>query len=212
MSEKKYVITVSRQFGSLGRPIARKLAERLGIKYYDRDIVDMTAKKMNMRASEIVELEESVQGGFFRMKYPLGMGTGNIRDQIFENQKTIIKELAEKESCVIVGRCADSILSAYENTMHVYIYASAEKRFENCKKEFGMEPDEARRMMLEVDKARERYHLEYASYLPQDPNHKNLMIDAGILGVDKTVELLENYVKLFLQCETYKKTNKCIQF
>ena len=79
MSEKKYVITVSRQFGSLGRPIARKLAERLGIKYYDRDIVDMTAKKMNMRASEIVELEESVQGGFFRMKYPLGMGTGNIR-------------------------------------------------------------------------------------------------------------------------------------
>lgn len=75
-----------------------------------------------------------------------------------------------------------------------------------------MEPDEARRMMLEVDKARERYHLEYAGYLPQDPNHKNLMIDAGILGVDKTVELLEDYVKLFLQCETYKKTNKCIQF
>ena len=180
MSEKKYVITVSRQFGSLGRPIARKLAERLGIKYYDRDIVDMTAKKMNMRASDIVELEESVQGGFFRMKYPLGMGTGNIRDQIFENQKTIIKELAEKESCVIVGRCADSILSAYENTMHVYIYASAEKRFENCKKEFGMEPDEARRMMLEVDKARERYHLEYAGYLPQDPNHKNLMILSGV--------------------------------
>ena len=73
MSEKKYVITVSRQFGSLGRPIARKLAERLGIKYYDRDIVDMTAKKMNMRASDIVELEESVQGGFCRMKYPLGI-------------------------------------------------------------------------------------------------------------------------------------------
>ena len=71
MGEKKYVITVSRQFGSLGRPIARKLAQRLGIKYYDRDIVDMTAKKMNMRASEIVELEESVQGGFFCMKYPL---------------------------------------------------------------------------------------------------------------------------------------------
>ena len=127
MGEKKYVITVSRQFGSLGRPIARKLAERLGIKYYDRDIVDMTAKKMNMRASEIVELEESVQGGFFRMKYPLGMGTGNIRDQIFENQKTIIKELAEKESCVIVGRCADSILSAYEYHACVYLCIGGEK-------------------------------------------------------------------------------------
>ena len=70
-----YIITVTRQFGSLGRPIAKKLAEALGVAYYDRDIVDMTAKKLGVPLSVIGELEEAVQGRFFRMKYPLGMGT-----------------------------------------------------------------------------------------------------------------------------------------
>ena len=71
MSEK-YIVTVTRQFGSQGRPIAKKLAERLGWDYYDRDIVDMTAKKLNMPVSEVGDLEEAVQGRFFGMKYPLG--------------------------------------------------------------------------------------------------------------------------------------------
>ena len=175
MSEKKYVITISRQFGSLGRPIAKKLAERLGIAYYDRELVDRTAKQMNMTVSEIVELEESVKGGFFQMKYPLGLGTSSVRDRIFENQKRIIKELAEKESCVIVGRCADSILYEYE-------------------------------------KARERYHMEYAGFLPGDPKYKDLLIDSSVLGVEKTVDLLENYVRLFMSVEPCKKPQKCIQF
>lgn len=212
MSEKKYVITISRQFGSLGRPIAKKLAERLGIAYYDRELVDRTAKQMNMTVSEIVELEESVKGGFFQMKYPLGLGTSSVRDRIFENQKSIIKELAEKESCVIVGRCADSILYEYENTLHIYIYAQEEERFEVCKRDFGMSPVEAKRMMVEVDKARERYHMEYAGFLPGDPKYKDLLIDSSVLGVEKTVDLLENYVRLFMSVEPRKKPQKCIQF
>ncbi|MGN0427131.1 MAG: AAA family ATPase [Agathobacter sp.] len=212
MDEKKYVITISRQFGSLGRPIAKKLAERLGIAYYDREIVDRTAKEMNMTVSEIVELEESVKGGFFQMKYPLGLGTSAVRDRIFENQKRIIKELAEKESCIIVGRCADSILYEYENTLHIYIYAPEDKRFEVCKKDFGMDPIEAKRMMVEVDKARERYHMEYAGFLPSDARYKDLLIDSSVLGIDKTVDLIENYVKLFLSTEPQKKIKKCIQF
>lgn len=212
MSRTKYVITISRQFGSLGRPIAKKLAERLEIAYYDREIVDRTAKELNMSVSEIVELEESVKGVFFQMKYPLGLGTSSVRDKIFENQKRIIKELAEKESCIIVGRCADSILSQYENTLHIYIYAPDDVRFETCKKEFGMDPVEAKRMMLEVDKARERYHMEYAGYLPSDPKYKDLLIDSSILGIDNTVTLLENYVKMFLSVEPDKKIRKCIQF
>lgn len=106
----KYVITVTRQFGSMGRPIAKKLAQRLGINYYDRDIVDMTAKKLNVPVSVISELEESVQGKFFRMKYPLGMGTSEMQNSIFETQKKIIRDIADKETCLIVGRCSDYIL------------------------------------------------------------------------------------------------------
>lgn len=205
MSEKNYIITVTRQFGSMGRPIAAKLAERLGINYYDRDIVDMTAEKLNMSVSEIRDLEESVQGKFFYMKYPLGMATTEVQDKIFEQQKKIIKDLVRKGPCIIVGRCSDYILQDYENSIHVYIYAPKEKRYEVCLNDFKMQPNEAKKMMLEVDKARERYHKEYAGYFPSDPRYKDLMIDSSTLGLEGTVDLLENYVKLFLSDKKEKK-------
>lgn len=200
--EEKYVITITRQFGSMGRPIAKLLAEKLGIKYYDRDIVDMAAKKLNMPVSIIGELEESVQGRFFRMKYPLGMGTSDIQDSIFKEQKKIIQDIASEESCIIVGRCSDYILKEFPNSIHIYIYAPDEKRFETCVNEFQMQPDEARKMMLEVDKARERYHKEYAGYLPDDVRYKQLMIDSSALGVEGTADYIEDFVKRFLN---YKK-------
>lgn len=197
--DKNYVITITRQFGSMGRPIAKKLAERLKINYYDRDIMDLTAKKMNVPVSVIGELEESVQGKFFRMKYPLGMGTNDMQNEIFETQKNIIQSIAEKESCVVVGRCSDYVLREFPNSLHIYIYAPKEFRFETCIQDFNMNPDEAKKMMLEVDKARERYHKQYAGYLPSDCAHKNLMIDSSLLGIDGTVDYLEQFVKIYLE-------------
>lgn len=197
--DKKYVITITRQFGSMGRPIGRKLAERLKIGYYDRDIMDLTAKKMNVPVSVIGELEESVQGKFFRMKYPLGMGNGDMQNEIFETQKNIIKSFAEKESCIVVGRCSDYVLREFPNSFHIYIYAPSKFRFETCIKDFDMQPDEAKKMMLEVDKARERYHRQYAGYLPSDCNYKHLMIDSSFLGIEGTADYLEDFVKHYLK-------------
>lgn len=205
MSEK-YVITITRQFGSQGRPIAKKLAERLGWDYYDRDIVDMAAKKLNMAVSEVGELEEAVKGRFFGMKYPLGMGTSDVQDKIFEQQAKIIKDLASKNgSCIIVGRCSDYILREFPNCLHIYIYAPYEKRYEVCLNDFKMQPVEAKKMLLEVDKARERYHKQYAGYLPSDDRYKNLMIDSSVLGLEGTVDLLEQYIK---DWKKYKNSNK----
>lgn len=202
--DKKFVITITRQFGSMGRPIAKKLADALSVNYYDRDIVDMAAKKMNMPVSIIGELEESVQGSFFRMKYPLGMGTSEIQDRIFAEQRKIIQDIASKESCVIVGRCSDFILKEYPNSIHIYIYAPDDFRFDNCINDFKMQPDEAKRMMVEVDKARERYHKEYAGYLPQDCRYKNLCIDSSSLGVDGTVTYIKNFVSSYLEIHNAK--------
>lgn len=194
--DEKYIVTITRQFGSQGRPIAKKLAERLNWDYYDRDIVDMAAKKLNMPVSEVGDLEEAVQGRFFGMKYPLGMGTSDIQDKIFEQQAKIIKDLASKDkSCIIVGRCSDYVLREFPNCLHIYIYAPYEKRYEVCLNDFQMQPNEAKKMMLEVDKARERYHKQYAGYLPADIRFKGLMIDSSILGQEGTVEVLEQYIK-----------------
>lgn len=199
MSHSRYVVTITRQFGSMGRPIARKMAEMLGIEYYDRDLVDQAAKKLNLPVSVINEVEEKAnslsKNPFFRMASPLGSGTTTTQDQIFEAQQNIIKFLAEKETCVIVGRCADFTLSEMENAIHIYIYASYEARLGHCIKDLGMEEDEARRMMAAVDKARESYHMNFTGYMPDDKSHKDILIDSSLLGVEGTAEYLVELVK-----------------
>lgn len=200
MNNKKYVITIARQFGSMGRPIAMKLSEILGVEFYDRDIVDQAAKKLNLPVSIIDENEESAKevskNTYFRMQFPLGrQKSTEMQDKIFEAQKNIINFLAEKESCIIVGRCGDFILSEMENTMHIYIYAPYEERLKHCTNELGLSAEEGRRMIKKVDEAREAYHLQYAGFKPDDYNHKNLMIDSSFLGVDGTAEYLATLIK-----------------
>lgn len=193
-----YVITIMRQFGSLGRPIARRLSEKLGIEYYDRDIVDRTAREMNLPVSTVSELEEAAHKKFFSMKYPLGSGTTATQDEIFQTQRMIIQKIATKESCIIVGRCADSILREFPNTLHIYIYAPWKERVQVTIKRFGYSPEEAAKMVNDVDAARTRYHRQYTGFLPDDPDYKTLMVDSSILGVEGTADLLEQYVKNFL--------------
>jgi len=191
---KKYNITIARQFGSLGRPIARRLSEILEINYYDRDIVERAAEKISLSVSEVSEQEERAKGIFFKMKYPLGMPTLSVQDQIFQAQKEFIVEVADKESCIIVGRCSDFILEGNPNHMSIFIYAPYAERMKNCVNSLGLSPQEAETMIAEVDKARDLYHLRYANYLPSDIKHKSLMIDSSVLGVDKTAEYIADLV------------------
>ena len=123
MAEKKYIVTITRQFGSLGRPIAREMSEILGIEYYDRDIVEATSKKMNLPVSKISEHEETYNTSLFPMLLPLGSDSIAKQDEIYNVQKEVIREMAEKESCIIVGRCADYIFRDHRNVLNIYIYA-----------------------------------------------------------------------------------------
>lgn len=194
MSKNKYVITITRQFGSLGRPIAKRMAEKLQIEYYDRDLVDEAAKQLDLPVSVIDEEEESAKkvfrNPFSRMVYPLGKGTNNTQDDIFKAQENIIKFLADKESCIIVGRCSDFILEEKENAMHIYIYAPFEDRVEHCVKDLNIDISEARKMIVAVDEARDSYHMNYAGYLPEDKYHKDIMINSSFLGVEGTADYL----------------------
>ena len=123
MAEKKYIVTITRQFGSLGHPIAREMSEILGIEYYDRDIVEATSKKMNLPVSKISEHEETYSTSLFPMLLPLGSDSIAKQDEIYNVQKEVIREMAEKESCIIVGRCADYIFRDHRNVLNIYIYA-----------------------------------------------------------------------------------------
>lgn len=106
-----YVITISRQFGSLGRQIAQKASKMLGIYFMDRDIVEETSRRMGLLASEVGDREEQAKrNAYYYMKFPLGIAPQSIEDEIFAVQSSIIRDCAAKQDCIIVGRCAEYVL------------------------------------------------------------------------------------------------------
>lgn len=199
MAKPNYVITITRQFGSMGRPIAKRMAEILDIGYYDRDLVDQAAQKLNLPVSLVDEIEESAKSEyvnpFVRMMFPFGKNADTTQEKVFEAQQNIIKFLAEKENCVIVGRCADFTLEDFDNVMNIFIYAPYEDRVEHCVKDLNIDIDEARKMIVTVDEARNSYHMNFAGYLPDDKSHKDILINSSLLGVEGTAEYLVEAVK-----------------
>ncbi len=193
---EKYTITITREFGSLGRPIARSLSEKLGIEFYDRDIVEQVSRQLNMPVSKISESEEKSHHWLFSSMFPLGTDEEYIQDMIFDVQKGIILDLAEKSSCIIVGRCSDYLLQNEKNTINIFIYAPYARRLENCIKILDMTEDQAKKMIMRVDRARNIYHKRYAGYLPSDSKHKHLMIDSSLLGVEGTAEMIAQVVRM----------------
>lgn len=192
---EKFTLTITREFGSLGRSIAKELSTELGVEFYDRDIVEKVAKQLNMPVSKVSDVEEKSKQIFLPRMFPLGTDEVYIQDMIFDVQKDIILDLAGKSSCILVGRCSDYLLENEKNNINIFIYAPYAKRLENCVNTLGMSEAEAKRMIMSVDKARNAYHKKYAGYLPGDPKHKQLMIDSSLLGVSQTAHLIAGIVR-----------------
>lgn len=196
---KQYVITISRQFGSMGRSIAQALAQQLNIDFYDRDIVEETARRMGLPVSVISDTEENAKSVYFRRIYPLGMGVPNLRDEIFLVQKNIIRDLAAKSSCIVVGRCGGSILADMPNRLGVYVYAPYSQRLQNCTRKLGMDEATARRMIREVDRARELYHRRYCPEVKDVFTDHDLMLDSSRFGVEGSASLLAHIAQTLFE-------------
>lgn len=192
---QNFTITITRQFGSMGRTIAKALSEELGVEFYDRDIVEEVSRRLNLPISEISESEEKSKYRFWARMFPLGTDEESIQNMIFDVQKEIILDMARKSSCIIVGRCSDAILENRENNLNIYIYAPVHKRLENCITRLGMDEAEAKRTIADVDKARDAYHKKYAGYLPSDLAHRHLMIDSSLLGPENTAHWIAQMVR-----------------
>lgn len=188
-----YYVNINRQFGSLGRPIARALADNLGIEYYDRDIIEESAKKLGIPLKQASDAEEIWASPWERMAHPLGSGSAQAQDRLFAAEQEVILKMASKGSAIFVGRCADFILRD-KTCFNVFIYAPKEERYLNCVNSLSMDPSEARRMIAQVDKARDAYWLRYAHHLPSDPESVQLMIDSSLFGIKGTAALLADIV------------------
>ncbi|MGB8450845.1 MAG: cytidylate kinase-like family protein [Anaerocolumna sp.] len=196
---ENYVVTISRQFASFGRSIAEKMSEILKIEFYDRDIVETTARRMGQPIPVISNEEENSNSIFFRRKYPLGMGIANMQDEIFNVQTNIIRDFAKKESCIIVGRCAGSVLKDHARCLNIFVYSPYECRLKNCTDVLQMDLKVARKMIKDVDKARENYRYRYCKEVDNVYDGYDIMIDSSRFGVDKTAEILADIAKKSLQ-------------
>ena len=189
----QYTITITRQFGSMGQMIAKQMAEILGIEYYDREIIKKVADQTGLMESIIQDEEERAQNRAWFLG--AGQQTSEVQDQIFKVQEKIITELAEQQSCIVVGRCADYILRDFPNVVNIYIYAPEDDRIETCIERYNIPEKEAKRRIEDVDEARVAYHMRYAGYAPDDLKHKDILINSSFLGFEGTAQYLCECIK-----------------
>lgn len=205
MSNKIY--TIGREFGSGGKAIGEKLAERLGIKLYDKELLQQAAKDSGF-CEEIFENHDEKPTNSFL--YSLVMDTYSVsgysaapfldmplNHKVFLAQFETIKKIAETESCVIVGRCADYALADNPDCINIFIHADMDIRVRNICKSLNVTENKARDIINKTDKQRASYYNYYTSKKWGDSKSYNLSLDAGKLGIDNCVEMILKYRELY---------------
>ena len=190
---KNRIITISRQFGSGGRTVGREVAQKLGIPCYDHELIERLAEESGF-AKEYIKNESEYRPFGSRLASALNVGTGfdplTNQDRLWIAQKRMILELGAKESCVIVGRCADAILEDQADCLRVFIHASFEQRAKRIVEVYGETEVPTERRLRDKDKRRISYYQYYTARTWGDINNYDVALDAGRLGIDKCVEII----------------------
>lgn len=207
------IITIGRQYGSAGRQIGQQLAADLGIKCYDKEILAVAAKESGL-CQELFETHDEKPTNSFLYSlvmdtYSMGYTSSGFVDmpinhKVFLAQFDAIKKLAEQESCVIVGRCADYALEEFPNAVSVFIHARLEARIRRIKRLYELSDDKAKDVILKTDKKRASYYNYYSSKKWGDAKSYNLSIDSSLVGVDGAVEMIKQFVEIKNQKKEFK--------
>ena len=192
---KNRVITISREFGSGGRTIGKKVAEKLGIPCYDAEIIQEMAKETGFAPDYVKEAGEYAPGGFLSNAFSNRMFGPTNEDILWEHQYKVITALAEKGSCVIVGRCADYILRDNPRCVNVFISSSREDRIALLCHLNSISEDAAEEKMNKADKRRAEYYNYYSYKTWGAAATYHLCIDSSVLGIDETVSYIEEFVR-----------------
>ena len=186
------IITISREFGSGGRTIGKKVAEKLGITCYDSELVLKLAVESGYTKDYIEEEGEYAPGGWLETVLSDRSAGMTNQDKLWAIQSKIIIELAEKGPCVIVGRCADYILRDKAECLKVFIYASPEKRAERIVNESGETDISPEERIRDKDKRRAAYHRFYTDMKWGHAQNYHICLDSGELGIDRCAEIISS--------------------
>ena len=186
---KRIVITISREYGSGGRLIAKQLSEKLGITFYDKQLIAEVAKKTGFSENFIRDTEHQRPTNSFLFDLYTTVATPSVPDQVFIAQAKVIKEAAAKESCVIVGRCADYILRDEPNVLRVFVHAPLDQRIRRAREEYGAEEENLESYVIRQDKARASYHNYFAAGRWGQSREYDLCVNSRI-GIDASVQVI----------------------
>ncbi len=207
MNKEKFIINVGRQLGSGGRSIGKELAKRFGIQYYDKQLLYLAAKESGLHERFFEKADEKASktlcGGLFGSRFPFlsdgGMMGGSSflsNDQLFKIQSDVMRNLAEKESSLFVGRCADYILRDHPRCVNVFISAAMDDRikaFQSGNK--GATEDEAHDFLVKADRKRSSYYNYYTNKEWGMSSSYHLCIDSSALGIEKTTSFIEEFIR-----------------
>ncbi len=198
------IITIGREYGSGGREIGQAVAKALGIAFYDKQIISLAAKKSGLSDEFIANNEQRMRGGLLHNLAAASAYSGGffssqylpLSESIFISQAQVIRDIANKESAVIVGRCADYILDGRENTINVFIHAPQEARVERIMRLHGLDEASAIKEIQVSDKERGNHYFRYTDRKWGKAQHYDVCINSALMGVDKTVEMLVAMAKI----------------
>ena len=189
----KYIITIGREYGSGGRFIAKQLAEKLNIKYYDSELITKAAKESGIDPSVFEQYDEKKEfffggtSGLYSYDIPLSQ-------KVFLAQNDAIKQIADSnESAVIVGRCADYVLKEYDNVLSVFICAPMDAKIERCVKYYGIDPKKAESIIVKMDKKRRGYYNFYTDGDWGMARNYDICVNSKI-GIEESVNAIVAYV------------------
>ncbi len=199
----KKIITITRQYGSGGREIGKKLAEAYGIPFYDSEIITRAAKETGFAEVTFEKAEDKAHNSLL---YSIAMGmnvfssqevgfTGlSLDDKVFLAQSNVIRKVAEEGPCVIVGRCADYILKDKENVVNVFISASPDFRIRRSIEVDNLQEAKAAEIVLKKDKSRANYYKYHSGERWNNILNYHIAVRSDMCGIDGTVECLKNYI------------------
>ena len=190
------IISIGRQHGSGGREIARLLAQELGIKCYDKEIVDEAAKHADFSRDLINAYDEKRMSAFMLHAGGYGLNENfRLNMQVVSAQFDAIREIASKGDCIFVGRCADYILRDRSDLVSVFILGDMDERLKCLERRQGLDEAAARKKIKEVDKDRSSFYKYYSDQVWGDAQNYDLCINSSRLGVEGTVKVIMDYIK-----------------
>ena len=180
---KKIVVTISREYGSGGRYVGELLAKNLGIPFYDKNLIILSAKESGLATEYVKKNEQTLEG------------PQTTDDLLYIATTKVIEKLYKKGSCVIVGRCGNFILKNKKDVLKVYLYSSLDDKINRVTKYYNIDKDKALNTINKVNKERKKHYKYYTNTILDDYNNYDLVLDVSKFGVEKTADIISNIIK-----------------